>query len=256
MRAPVVLVAVAALALQACSLFAGSVPAAADGDWVLGDGTVDGAPMRVPDDVRITLSIDGDEVGGNNSCNHYFGRIDTSGGRVAFVELGQTEMGCLGEIMELEATYMAALQRVTALEVDDDNLHLTGADVDLTYDRVVPLPDSDLTGTEWMLESLIQGDAVSSVGGDPPTLLLTPDGRLSGSTGCRTFTGTYEVGGDTVQVTQLVTDDRACPDELQRQDDHVLEVLGDGFTVDITENRLTVLSSGDRTQGLDYRSAG
>jgi heat shock protein HslJ len=181
-------------------VFAGSLPDAAQGDWELTDGTVDGQALQVPAGVRITLSIDGDEVGGNNSCNSYFGRVDTSGGRLSITELGQTEMGC-PDLMDLEAAYMAALQAVTALEVDGDDLHLTGPEVDLRFARVQPLPTSDLTGTTWTLESLITGDAVSSVGGDPATLELTEDGLAS-----------------------------------------------------IVENRLTVTSSGDQTQGLDYRA--
>lgn len=253
MRVLVVALAVASLALSACSVLAGSVPDPANGDWHLTEGTVDGQDLQVPAGVRITLSISGDEVGGNNSCNSYFGRIDTSGGRLAFVELGQTEMAC-PDVMDLEATYMAALQAVTALEVTDDELHLTGPDVDLRFDRVEPLPASDLVGTTWTLESLIQGDAASSVGGDPATLELTEDGQISGSTGCREFTGTYELEGDTIQVTQLITNDNACPAELQRQDDHVLSVLGDGFLASIAENRLTIVSTGDQTQGLDYRA--
>jgi heat shock protein HslJ len=248
----IVLVAIAAL-LPACSVFAGALPDAAEGDWQLTEGTVGGQDLQVPAGVRITLSIEGDEVGGNNSCNSYFGRIDTSGGRLSITELGQTEMAC-PDVMDLEATYMQALQAVTDLEVADDSLHLTGPDVDLRFARVEPLPTSDLVGTTWTLESLLMGEVASSVGGDPGTLELTQDGQLSGSTGCRTFSGTYEVSGDTVTVTQLVTDDRACPAELQQQDDHVLAVLGDGFTVQIAENRLTVLSAGDQTQGLDYRA--
>lgn len=247
-----VLVVIAALP-PACSVFAGSLPDAAEGDWELTDGTVDGQDLQFPAGVRITLSIDGDEVGGNNSCNSYFGRIDTSGGRLSIVELGQTEMGC-PDLMDLEATYMGALQAVTALEVTVDDLHLTGPDVDLRFDRVQPLPTSDLVGTTWTLESLLMGEVASSVGGDPATLELTEDGKLTGSTGCRTFDGTYEVSGDTVTATQLSTDDRACPAELQGQDDHVLAVIGDGFTVVIEENRLTVTSAGDPTQGLDYRA--
>lgn len=146
MHARTILLLASAALLSACSVFSGSLPAAADGDWQLAEGTVDGQDLRVPDGVRITLSIAGDEVGGNNSCNSYFGRVDTSGGRLSFVELGQTEMAC-PDVMDLEATYMSALQAVADLEVADGRLHLSGPDVDLTFERVQPLPASDDPGS-------------------------------------------------------------------------------------------------------------
>lgn len=253
MRVRTVVLAAAAVLLPACSVFAGSLPEAAEGEWVLTEATVDGGALQLLPDHRVTLHIAGDEVGGTAACNQYFGRIDTSGGRLSISELGQTEMACEPDVMAIESAYLAALQRVEELAVDA-GLRLTGPDVDLQFDRVEPLPTSDLVDTVWTLESLIQGDAVSSVGGDPATLELSDDGQMSGSTGCRTFMGSYELAGDTVTVTQLSNDDRACPAELQRQDDHVLAVLGDGFLVEIEENRLTVTSAGDQSQGLDYRA--
>ncbi len=88
--------------------------------------------------------------------------------------------------------------------------------------------------------------------GEPATLELRADGTLVGSTGCRSLSGSYTVAGDEVVFTEFSADGE-CPSELQSQDDQVVTVLGDGFTVEIDGDRLTLTSSG--SEGLVYRKS-
>ena len=60
--------------------------------------------------------------------------------------------------------------------------------------------------------------------------------------------------GNGLTIPDLVTDDRVCPGELQRQDEQELAVLGSGSTMEITEDRLTL--TGPSGDGLVYRDAG
>ncbi len=151
--------------------------------------------------------------------------------------------------MTAEATYMAALAKVTGAERSGDELRLHGDGVELTYSLVPPVADADLTGTTWVLDTLISGDAASSVAGDPATLEFADDGTFTGSTGCRGFGASYAASGAMVTVTDFVNDDRGCPDELMPQDEHVIEVLAAEFTVAIEGNRLTLMSG---ALGLGY----
>ena len=66
-----------------------------------------------------------------------------------------------------------------------------------------------LEGTEWALASGVDvpGDA------DPPTLLLE-EGNASGFGGCNTFTGGYELDGDSISIGPLAGTLMAC--ELQK----------------------------------------
>lgn len=84
------------------------------------------------------------------------------------------------------------------------------------------------------------------------TLEFRADGTLSGSTGCRKLTGTYVVKGDEILATELAAEGR-CPKDLADQDAHVVTVLGDGFTVAIEGDQLTLMSMGNL--GLVYRSS-
>jgi heat shock protein HslJ len=223
------------------------------GAWVLAHGTHDGAAIEVPDDWRVTLNFSDDGEVGGQACNHYGGTYDLDGSRIGFSAMSMTEMACEEPMMSVEAAYHAALAAITEVERDGDRLTLSGDTADLVFELVPPVPDAALQGTAWVLESLIQGDAVSSVQGEP-TLTLNPDGTLVGSTGCRDFSGEYVVVGDEVEVTSLATTDQACAAELEAQDTFVLEVIEGGFTVSVEGNGLT-LGKADST-GLDYRAAG
>jgi heat shock protein HslJ len=222
------------------------------GAWVLQRGNGPDGTIQVPDGYRVTLTFEGNEVGGQ-ACNHYGGTYElTDEGRISFSAMSMTEMACEEPMMTVEAAYHAALAAVDQATRDDDELTLRGDGVELVFALVPPVPDAALQDTRWSLESLIQGDAVSSVT-DGGWLQLNADGTLSGSTGCRDFDGTYVVTGDTVTITQLSTTDQACTGMIEAQDRHVIEVIEGGFMVAIDGERLTLtLVDGN---GLDYRAA-
>jgi heat shock protein HslJ len=242
---PVVLAAV----LVGCALLPGAGPGI-DGSWRLERGTHAGQPIPIVPGADITLAIDGDTVGGTSACNHYGGEIDRDGGALTFSALVMTEMGCDMPIMASESAYIAALGAVSRVARSSDRLTLSGTDVELVFRLVPPVADAPLAGPVWVLDSIITGDAVSSVMGDPATLELRDDGTMSGTTGCRTFDGRYTVSDATVSVMELSNDDRACPAELVPQDEHVLDVIARGFGFEIDGERLTLT---DGTDGLGYR---
>jgi heat shock protein HslJ len=240
------------LVLSGCSLLAaGGASASLDGEWQLQAGTNQGQAMPIVAGSRITLKIDGTEVGGTAACNQYGGKIHVSGTTISITELIQTEMACLDDrLMASESAYLAALSGVTTAAGNGDSLVLTGPDVELRFDRVGPVADAELVGMTWILDSLISSDAVSSTVGEA-TLELSGDGRISASTGCREVTGTYTITEGRVQVTLDPYDMIGCVAPLGDQDSHVLNVLTNGFEVSVAGNRLT-LTAGNT--GLGYRA--
>jgi heat shock protein HslJ len=226
--------------------------AALNGTWQLDSGTHGGATLPIIADNPITMTIDGSEIGGRAACNTYGGTIETDGRAVTISALSMTEMGCDQPVMAAEAAYIAALADVSGADRSDDELRLTGDSVDLTFGIVPPVADADLAGTTWVLDSLISGDTASSVGGDPATLEFDDDGTFTGGTGCRGFDASYAAEGAQVSVTDFANTDPACPEELIAQDEHVLAVLSDGFSVAIDGNRLT-LTAGE--MGLGYTAS-
>lgn len=81
-----------------------------------------------------------------------------------------------------------------------------------------------LEGTEWRLTELAGQPAH-----DPtPTLHLdAAQRRASGSTGCNSFFGPYELRGDSLRFGELASTRRACLDpEANRQERAYLDALG------------------------------
>lgn len=225
--------------LAACGGSAAGAPEL-DGAWRLEAGSHGDRTVPIVEGSPITLTVAGKTIEGTAACNGYGGTIEQDGTSVRVVVASMTEMACAEPVMASEAAYVDALADVTTAARDGGRLVLSGAGVELELTLLPPIPTAELVGTTWTLASLIEGETVSSVTGEPATLRLDDDGRITGSTGCRSFSGTYRVSGDEVQITALSTGPETCPDELAAQDTHVLDVLGDGFTAQIDGNRLTV----------------
>ena len=240
------------LLLSGCSLLHGGTSASLDGQWQLEAGTNQGQPVPIVAGSRITLNVDGTQVGGGAACNTYGGSIKLAGSSVAISALSMTEMACQEDLMASEAAYLAALPRVTTAARNGNSLVLTGPQVELRYARVAPVANAAFTGTTWVLESLISGETASSAVAQA-TLRLSGDGTLSATTGCRAVTGRYTLSEGQVQVTLDPYDTIACAAPLGDQDAHILGVLSIGFAASIDGDQLT-LTAGDK--GLSYRAEG
>lgn len=239
-----------ALLIAGCSLLPGAVNAGLDGEWQLQAGTNQGAAIPTVAGSRITLKIDGADVGGSAACNIYGGTLEVDGTTIRINALSMTEMACQEDVMASEAAFLDALPRVTAANRDGNSLALSGPQVELRFVLVPPVPNADLVGPVWVLDSLISGEVISSISGDEATLQLNANGTLSASTGCRTVSGQYSVSGNKVKVTLLPWEAIGCANDVAAQDVQVLAVIGDGFTVTIQGNSMTA-TAGD--QGLGYR---
>jgi heat shock protein HslJ len=226
-----------------------------EGAWVLVHGRSHGGEVPLVDGYRITLTLADDEVGGTAACNSYGGRVAIVGDSFSLKDgLSMTEMACAPHVMGSESAYIAALSAVDMITLDGNTLTLTGPDTELRFERLAPPPIRELTDTTWHLESMLEGTGPDGTASSaaPAELLLTSDGKLSGSTGCREFEGEWIERGDEILFTRLSAEG-LCSRDLQGQDDHVLGVLGDGFTARIEANTLTVYGSAEL--GLLY-SAG
>lgn len=221
-----------------------------DGAWKLVRGTTADGPLPLVDRFPITLDLDGEAISGTSACNHYGGTFTHDSGSIAIGDVFGTEMACADEVMVLETAYLAALQVVDTVARDGATMTFTGPGVELTFDEVPAVPDAEVTGTTWVLESLVSGDAVSSTLGEPATLVLGDDRTLAGSTGCREFTGTYSEAGDAVATTG-VTPTGTCTPDVAAQDAHVIGVLAAAEAT--VEGDLLTLTAADGT-GLQYRA--
>lgn len=225
-----------------------------NGPWQLVQGTIAGNPLSLVEDTRVTLIVDGSHVSGEAACNRYFGDFTQSDGRLTFPGFGATEMACGEPAMALEAAYLSALTSVDSARMDGPALVLTGpTGFELRFERLEPPPMAELVDTQWVLESLVTGDSVSSVVPQSATLLLNADGSLEGSTGCRTLSGRYKIRGDEVFANEFRADGTCPAGAMRAQDTHIVGVIGDGFHAAVDGNLLYL--GKDDGSGLVYRAA-
>lgn len=246
------LLSVIGLALVAClgSDFSDSVK----GTWRMTSGVVDGKDIPVLDDHPITIGFKDDGVvTGTAACNSYSGTFQLSGSGIRFDGLAMTEMACSPEhVMRAESMYADAITRVDKATLDN-GLILSSEGVELVFEALEPAPDAELTNTVWVLDAMIQDDAVATPALDTrASLEFFTDGSMLGDTGCRPFAGRYTVAGAEVLLTEMTADGHQCEPELSEQDSHFLAVLGDRFTFRIEGDRLSL--SGDGNVGLAFLS--
>lgn len=243
----------AALLLTGCTSDAGTSDAGSglDGTWHLVDGRDAEGVMPATGGRGVTLVVDGTEASGTSACNTYSGTVTVDDERVGFSGLGGTEMGCDPDVMDVERRYLAGLDAVEVSERTQSSLVLSGEDVVLEFRVTPPQLDADLVRTAWLLESLIDGDSVSSAlpGG---RLTLVDEQLFGGTTGCRRIDGSFTRDGDTVTVTGLEYDESPCPPAYRTQHQHMIDVLRQGFTFRIEGDRMTATS--DSGLGLEFRT--
>lgn len=245
------LLALAVLVLPACADEAGGGAAGPGTDpdallgvtWRLDAASVAALVDDAPQDAVVTLAFEDGQVSGTAACNSFFGAYEaTEDGSIAISGLGQTEMACdPPSLMTLESAYLGALAVATTFDVNG-GLELTGGDVALRFDEEVPPEPLPLVGTVWTLDSVYQGDAVSSlVVGTDVTMTLGQDGVASGSGGCNAYHGDYTRDDDALAFGPIASTKMACADDVMGQEAVFFAALEDVASSSIEGSRLTLL---------------
>lgn len=253
--------ALAALALAASAGCGGAGTTVATGGspdlagtWHLVSGQDAEGTLDPPAGREVTLVVKGADASGTSACNLYGATVAVEGRSVSFGRIGGTEMACEPQVMELERRYLAGLQSVTTAARAGDAVTLTGPDVVLDFELDATVDDAALVGTPWLLESLIDGESVSSTvpGG---SLLLRENGTFVASTGCGDLLGAFRVHDGAVTVSGFVDEPapaKPCSEQVMAQREHMVDVLRDGFEAQVEGRRLTL--TGPAGLGLEFRA--
>lgn len=121
-------------------------------------------------------------------------------------------------------------------------------------ERVVPggtclngpmAPLQPLNETRWELLAVNGQPARAPVMGARAYLMLRPDGRLSGATGCNTLGGTYQQDGARLSFDRLVVTRMGCPGAAQVQEQAMLNAVRQTKQFRMVSNQLE-LSDGSQ----------
>lgn len=223
--------------------------------WVLQRYIVDGAMQSVPDGVRATLELIAGRATGSTGCNHYAGSYQRDGEQLSIDPGGITQRACPGPQMTVETGFLAALGRVTSLTDDDGQMQLNDADGKPLLSFVAE-PPLTLSSVEWQLQSYNnqRGGLVSSRGSEHIDAVFGADGKVSGSSGCNRYHGSYKLNGDTIRLSSMPATRRMCAEPAGIMDDEqgFLAAMASADHYSIHDRRLTFYNS-EGTRQLVFR---
>lgn len=205
---------------------------------------------------RIRLAFDGDsKIDAHAGCNHLFGTATVDGDHLVVADLGGTDMGCDSALHEQDRWLTRFLGSRPSWKLDGDVLVLRSETTELTLtDRRVADPDRPLQNTRWVVESIADRQAVSSVPAGVEAYLVFQQGdRVIGSTGCNRLSGTAVQASGTITFAKIVTTKIACAADVARVEEAVLAVLKGTVTSTVEASQLILTHPSGR--GLHLRAA-
>lgn len=229
--------------------------------WVGSAMFLGGAPAPFVPQTEPTLDFaaDGRSFGGSTGCNSYGGEYLAGAGTIEFGAMNMTEMACEEPLMRQESDVLGILAQATFFTIEDGVLtvgRLGGSTLQF-IERAVAFPDVELTGTQWIADTIVRGGAAMTViPGTEITLFIdAAASRATGSTGCNDYGAGVEASRTQLTFGQVDVTERGCEGAgIMEQEAFVLSVLQGELRVEISGDRLTLTApTGD---ALGFRAAG
>lgn len=215
---------------------------------------VTGTP--IPGGGPLTLGFTDGRVSADSGCNTSTGPVSFDGPVLRVSGMATTMMACSGAKSGADAWQTALLQSAPTWKLDGSTLTLSGNGTTVTLqDKKVLHPDLPLTGTSWVVTTLLQpyGQVRSeTLDAVRPTLTIASDGQVSGDAGCNRMTGTAEIEGSRATFHLGTTRMMCAPDvmEIERQ---VLAALDGATEATVDSDTLTIRHNSNNT-GLILRA--
>jgi heat shock protein HslJ len=206
-------------------------------------------PLVPGTSIRLTFNKDG-QLGVTAGCNHMGGTYRIDGGTLRFEGGAMTEMGCDQARHDQDDWVFGFLGSRPTVALAGNDLTLTAGEVVIRLlDREIADPDLPLVGPAWTVDSIVAGDAVSSIpDGVVATLTFDGEGRVAVQTGCNQGGGSYAVDGDRIRFAEIVLTKMACDGPRGDMEAAVLAVLhAEDLTYAIEAGSLTLQAD---AQGL------
>lgn len=213
-----------------------------------------GADRPLVAGTRIRLSFTATDLSASAGCNTIGGAYRIDAGRLIMDAIATTEIGCPADLGAQDAWLAAFLGAKPTVNLGGNELALaSGTVVVKLLDRTVADPDRPLVGPTWTVDSIISGDAVSSVPqGATATLVFNANGTLTIFAGCNQGGATWTKAGSGIQVSDLVLTKKACVGSANELESTVVAVLHAGTMALTIEAGSMTLQAG--ANGLQLRA--
>jgi len=165
--------------------------------------------LSVKPGTQITAFFDTTgKVAGSAGCNQYTASYQATLNSLTIGPAATTKMSCSepAGIMTQETLYTTTIQGASGYSISGNTLTVTdsGGKTILTYSTVPPyeMTPAPLTNTTWFLNSLVDktGQIWGPVPTNPISLQFTNDGKVTGNSGCNSYSGAYTMSGNSINI--------------------------------------------------------
>jgi heat shock protein HslJ len=203
---------------------------------------------------RVELAFEGSELTISAGCNMMGGDYSITDGILTLDGGSSTLKGCADDRMAQDRWLEELLRSSPTISGTNDGIVLQqGETLIVLADRTITETDRPLVGTQWRLETIIDGELASSVpaGVDVPTLLIGDDQAMI-FTGCNNGGARVDVARSILSLQLPSYEEKACGLDATATENTVMAVLQGLVSYELEGNELT-LTNGQ--QALVYRAA-
>ena len=238
-----------------CSAAGASGAPLADRDFLSTRVTDGGAPRPLVDGTRIRLHFGATDLAISAGCNSIGGTYRIDGGQLVFDGGAMTEMGCDDARHAQDDWLVTFLASRPAARLTGNDLVLESGSVVVTLlDREVAEPDANIAGPTWTVESIINGDAVSSIpNGAKATLVFKADGSLEVFAGCNQGGSTWKAVAGGIEIGDIMLTKKGCAGAEAALESAVLAVIESDTIAAAIDGSVLTLQAG--ASGLQLRAS-
>lgn len=180
------------------------------------------------DGTAVTLRFEAGRATGTDGCNRYALSWAATGASLKFEPGVSTQMACAPEVMQQASAYWSSLTGTSRCRVDDaGQLQLRAGDGELLASFAPQR--QDVAGTAWRVTGYNNGQQafVTVLGDTTLTLAFATDGRVSGSAGCNSYSGSYASADASLSFGPAATTRKMCaePAQIMEQEQQFLQAL-------------------------------
>jgi heat shock protein HslJ len=209
------------------------------GSWKLTTWTESKKPQTLEGQREVTLQLSGETVSGSASCNTYQGSLKRTGASTIQIgALATTRRLCPPEVMKQERRFLKALRAAQSMTLSSNQLKVvyttpqgTGEMIFAAVKDSKAAPKSSLQNTNWTLLNWSLGNTLHRPLEKTEVTVHFRGDRVTGSSGCNTFGGTYRQKGTALKIRNLISTERGCEMPLMKQEAVVLAALSGSQSV-------------------------
>ncbi|MFC1702394.1 META domain-containing protein [Pseudomonadota bacterium] len=202
--------------------------------WVLENYiSVSGTMDPVVEKSEPYLKIADGKATGNTGANNFFGGVKVEGTTLEFSTTGSTMMMGTPELMAQENQFLKLLGETADFLIVGEELRLRNAEQKVLL-VFVPRMEVALISPQWKATGINngKGGVQSLLAGTTVTAIFGEDRKVSGSSGCNKFSGTYERDGNSIKIGPLAGTRMMCaePGGIMQQETQFLKALENAST--------------------------